>query len=111
MKDYFGKNIKYIRTRYHYTQEQMAAIIGKTYSAISLYEREMRSPSTEDIIALADRFGLTPSDLCFTDLSAPEKVETMMSAEELALLNIFRKLPQNQREAVIQFVNAMVEGI
>lgn len=49
MNNYFAYNLRYLRKQYHLNQEQMGNIVGKTYSAISLWERELREPSSKDI--------------------------------------------------------------
>lgn len=108
MKNYFSTNLKLIRKSYHLTQDQLGHIIGKTYSAISLYERDLRSPTTEDILTLSEHFAISPSDLCFTDLSVSQKAEPLLTEQELELLQTFRRMPENQRNAILDMMRSMV---
>ena len=84
--NYFGYNIKLLRKLYNMSQEQMAKIVGKTYSAVSLWERELREPSNADVQAFCEYFGLEPADLMYRPLDQQVVSTPAEKEEELILL-------------------------
>jgi len=82
----FAHNLKYLRKCYHLSQEKMANIVGKTYSAVSLWERELREPSDADIHGYCEHFGLSPADLMYRRLDEQVKATPAEREEELILL-------------------------
>lgn len=51
-----GKRIKNLRTKYKYTQRELAEIVGVTKSTIAAYENDSRLPSFDVLIKMAKVF-------------------------------------------------------
>lgn len=78
-KNYFSKNLKYIRKIGHHTQGELAKIIRKDRSLIGHWESEKREPTLEDIIKLSNFFKIAIDDFIMKDL-------TLLKKEEIVLL-------------------------
>ena len=61
-----GDNIKYLRKRAHYSQEQIARKLGLTQGSISSWETNRTIPDTKQFLALANIFGVS-TDVFFSD--------------------------------------------
>lgn len=105
--NYFGHNVKYLRKCYHLSQDKMAQIVGKTYSAISLWERGLREPSNDDVQGFCEYFGLEPSDLMYRKLD--EQTKSILNEQEIELLNVCKLLNKDQMSIVIQVAKNMVK--
>lgn len=55
----FSQRLKQLRKDKHWTQAQVAKKIGVTASMVSSYETDIRLPSYEVMIRIADIFGVT----------------------------------------------------
>lgn len=97
----FAYNLKYLRKVYKLSQDQMGRIVGKTYSAVSLWERELREPSDADIHGFCEHFGLRPSDLMYRKLDEQVKATPSEREEELVLLT--RLMDEEQFNRVFEF--------
>ena len=111
MKDmrnnYFGYNLKYLRERYHLTQQKMGEIVGKSYRAISRWELGEREPQNNDIQKLCDWSGLEPSDLMYRKLD--EQTKSLLNAQEIELLSICKLLNKEQLSVLIDVAKNMVK--
>ena len=105
--NYFGHNVKYLRKCYHLSQDRMAQIVGKTYSAISLWERGLREPSNDDVQGFCEYFGLEPSDLMYRKLD--EQTKSILNEQEIELLSVCKLLNKDQMSIVIQVAKNMVK--
>ena len=81
----FSQRLKQLRRDRHLTQAQVAKRIGVTAAMVSSYETDIRLPSYEVMVRLADLFGVTVDyllcrqDKRFLDIS-------VLSEEEAALV-------------------------
>ncbi len=72
----FSQRLKQLRLDKHLTQAQVANRIGVTASMVSSYETDIRLPSFEVMVRIADLFGVTVDyllcreDKRFLDISA-----------------------------------------
>lgn len=72
----FSQRLRQLRNDKHLTQAQVAERVGVTASMVSSYETDIRLPSFEVMIRLADLFGVTVDyllcrqDKRFVDISA-----------------------------------------
>ena len=105
--NYFGHNVKYLRKCYHLSQDKMAQIVGKTYSAISLWERGLREPSNDDVQGFCEYFGLEPSDLMYRKLD--KQTKSILNEQEIELLSVCKLLNKDQMSIVIQVAKNMVK--
>lgn len=69
MKNYFAKNLKYLREKKGLEQQELADLLNVGRSTISCWENELRSPQMEYVLKLADFFNVD-NDFIFKDLSS-----------------------------------------
>ncbi|GHU66549.1 hypothetical protein FACS1894184_04800 [Clostridia bacterium] len=63
--DSIGEGIKQERKRKNISQQAIASRLGITQGAVSEWERDGKRPSVENLLKLADLFGVTLDYLCF----------------------------------------------
>ena len=90
----FSIRIKQLRKDKHLTQAQVAKRIGVTASMVSAYETDIRLPSYEVLVRLADLFGVTVDyllcrqDKRFLDITDLNEEEATILCE---LADLFKK--------------------
>ena len=79
LKQIFGKNVKYYRFQYHYTQEKLASLINSSPKCISRIELGQHNPSLEMIEKIAKALNIEPNQLLInnTKISLPDKVNML----------------------------------
>jgi len=88
----FSIRLKQLRTDKHLTQAQVAKRIGVTASMVSSYETDIRLPSYEVMIRIADLFGVTVDyllcreDKRFVDISQLSDEEATVVCNMVELL-------------------------
>ena len=97
--------LKRARKAKRWTQLELAERSGVSQQAISFIENGRNSPSESTIRLLADALGLSVSDL----LHDESETETTLKPDELRLLNMYRSLPANAKEAALENVRTLCE--
>lgn len=69
------------RKKFNLSQEELAAKIGVSRQAISKWERAEASPDTDNLILLADIYGVSLDELLRGETSAKEETEKSQSAD------------------------------
>lgn len=88
----FSQRLKKLRTDKHLTQAQVAQRVGVTASMVSSYETDIRLPSYDVMIRLADLFGVTVDYLLgreekrFLDISALTDAEAAVVCDMVNIL-------------------------
>ena len=83
----FSKRLKELRLSRHLRQEQVARLIGVNTNAISTYENDLRQPSFEILVRLANLYRVSTdyllgiSDHRYCDLSELTEEEASMICE------------------------------
>lgn len=91
----FSQRLRQLRRDKHWTQAQVAKKIGVTASMVSSYETDIRLPSYDVMIRIADIFGVTVDyllcreDTRFLDIS-------QLSSEEAAVVCSLVELLKNK---------------
>ena len=66
---YIGKNIRYLRAKHDYSQEDLAKALGyKSYTTITKWESGVSEPTLKMANHIADFFKMSVNDLCYKDL-------------------------------------------
>lgn len=66
---YIGKNIRYLRNKRNYSQEDLAKALGyKSYTTITKWESGVSEPTLKMTNQIADFFKISVNDLCYKDL-------------------------------------------
>lgn len=92
-----GQNIKELRIRRGYSQEELGELIGKTRSAISQYESEKIIPRMGVIEDIARVFHV-PKEVVIRGFAANETVDN----EERELLSLYRNMDARHREMLME---------
>lgn len=88
----FSQRLKKLRTDKHLTQAQVAQRVGVTASMVSSYETDIRLPSYDVMMRLADLFGVS--------------VDYLLGREEKRLLDI-SELTDAEAAVVCDMVNIL----
>ena len=103
-----GGNILRMRKRLGWTQEELANRMGyKSKSTINKIELGINDIPQSKILQFAEVLGTTPAHLMGWDeeeKDSPE--EPMLSEGEKMLLNLFRRVPNEQQRLVLQMIRA-----
>ncbi|UJW59122.1 helix-turn-helix transcriptional regulator [Bacillus sp. A116_S68] len=100
----FGKQLKRLRLQHELKQEDLAAKLNISKSAVSMYERDEREPSFQLVKELARFFDVSTDDLLGHHDSKQEHENTVLSLEQLSddeveylkeSLEIYRKMKRN----------------
>ena len=103
-----NENIKWLRKRQHLTQEEIAKKIGVAKTTYASWEQGARSPKFKDALKIADYFGVDIDELLTGNVMLPDdKIE--LNETETELIRTFRKLDDNQQNAVIVMMKAMAK--
>ncbi len=91
-----GDRLKALRKEKGLTQSQLGELIGVKKSVICLYERELRNPTIESIVALCEIFNVDADYLIGNDTLAAfdingEKEHFAMTKEEVEFIKELRK--------------------
>lgn len=103
-----GDNISIIRKRLGWTQEELANKMGyKSKSTINKIELGINDIPQSKIVKFADVLGTTPATLMGWDeeerKESPE--EPKLSEGEKMLLDLFRQVPEDKQELVLQMIS------
>ena len=88
----FSLRLKQLRVDKHMTQAQVAERIGVTASMVSSYETDIRLPSFEVVVRIADLFGVTVDyllcreDKRFLDISSLSDEEAAVVCSMIEIL-------------------------
>ena len=108
----FAATLKKLREERGLTQEQLGEAIHVSSSAISQYERDKASPRRENLILLADFFGVTVAYLEGT--SGVEELEDLLSSEYTSglsvsgFLDMCMSISPADKEHLVRLVSLMV---
>lgn len=94
-----GAAIKRARVRKGMSQGEVAALLGKTQSAISFWEQGRRAPDLHDLVELVLHLDLDVDEL-FVEAGAREPAKVLLRAEA------HRLLPEQLAEGLYAFIEA-----
>ena len=103
-----GENILYMRKRLGMTQEELATRMGyKSKSTINKIEMGINDIPQSKIVKFAEVLGTTPAHLMGwndeeLEINSPE--EPKLSEGEEMLLDLFRRVPEDKQELVLQMI-------
>ena len=102
-----GENILYMRKRLGWTQEELAKKMGyKSKSTINKIELGINDIPQSKIVQFAEVLNTTPANLMGWNeedqTNSPE--DPKLSEGERMLLELFRKVPEEQQQLVLQMI-------
>ena len=103
--------IKKLRLQKGLTQEELGNVIGVQKSAIRKYESgAVQNIKRSSIKKLADFFGVSPSYILGYEEESQDD-EVYLTEGEQMLLDLFRLIPEEQKDLVITMIKAALGNI
>ena len=100
-----AQRIKDLRSEKGLTLEQVAEIVGVGKSTVRKWETGMIANMKRDKIAsLAKALGTTPEYLMGWDVKESSPSELQLTEGEMALIKLFRKVPEDKQQIVIDMI-------
>lgn len=104
------KRLKMLRKEKGITQENLSAMIGISQVTVSEYENGRNFPSADNLIKLADFFGVSTDYLLErSDIKGVLK-PGKYNGEETELLNGYRSLPPSERALARAYLQALCDS-
>ncbi len=106
-----GDNILYMRKRLGMTQEELATRMGyKSKSTINKIEMGINDIPQSKIVKFAEVLGTTPAHLMgweeYDNDEEKSPEELTLSEGEKIMLDLFRRVPNEQQQLVLQMIRA-----
>jgi transcriptional regulator with XRE-family HTH domain len=105
-----GNNILYMRKKLGMTQEELATRMGyKSKSTINKIEMGINDIPQSKIVRFAEVLGTTPAYLMGWEEEekvSPEADINQLSEGETVLLDLFRRVPNDKQQLVLQMIRA-----
>lgn len=96
------------------TQQQLADMVKKSSVSVFKWESGQTSPKGDTLFALSRALKCTPTWLLYGDDDqtplAPEELPTELDERQRRLLDLFDSLPESQKEAHLNELEARVEN-
>lgn len=110
MSNELSQKLYYLRKKHNLTLEQVAEVVGVGKSTVRKWETGMIVNMRRDKIALiAKALHTTPADLMgWEEAESPSPEEPELSEGELELIELFRKIPEDQQSLVLSMIRAAV---
>ena len=94
-----GKRLAALRNQHDLSQAKLAAIVGLAPASIALYELDRNRPALEQLVKLAEFFGVTTDALL-------GRADLKTDAGNAAAA-IFRRLPLQKRKVALSMLHAL----
>lgn len=92
MKNYFSQNLKFLRTKYNLTQEQLANNINSTRSTVNNWENEISEPNLDMIRKLTETFNVK-DNIVFEDLKSKYNTSFVDLEEDTINIPVLGRIP------------------
>jgi transcriptional regulator with XRE-family HTH domain len=106
-KETFAKNLSYYLSINGRNQKEVAEYLGVAQSTFNEWANAKKYPRIDKIEKLANYFGILKSDLIEEkDGKENAPAEPKLTEGEQILLDLFRRVPENQQQLVLQMIRA-----
>jgi repressor LexA len=104
-RDVFASNLKLYMELTGKTRNDISEALGISYFTVSDWVNGKKYPRMDKVEMLANYFNIQKSDLIEdkTNQPAPDKP---LTEGELVLLDLFRRVPEDQQQLVLQMIRA-----
>ena len=86
MKNYFSKNLKFLREQKKLSQNKLGELANVNQTTIARWENEEMAPSIDNVIELKKIFNIDLADLLGRDLQLNEDRKQLTEKEEMEML-------------------------
>lgn len=106
-KNVFAENLKIHMERKGVSRNDICRALGISYFTVSDWVNGKKYPRMDKVEMLANYFGILKSDL-IEEKSDDKKTppDPPISEEEKLLLDLFRRVPEDQQQLVLQMIRA-----
>ena len=105
-KETFAKNLSYYLNRCGKDQKEVAEVVGVAPSTFNEWVKAKKYPRIDKIEMLANFFGVLKSDLIEDKEEKNAPKEPKLSEGERMLIELFRRVPEDQQQLVLQMIRA-----
>ncbi len=106
-----GQRIKQARDRLEMTQDELARLCKTTKQTIYKYENEVvTNIPYEKIVLLSKALNVSPSYLFGWEEKKNSPDEQQLTEGERTLLNLFRQVPEDRQQMVLQMIQAALSS-
>ena len=99
MKNYFSKNLKFLREQKKLSQNKLGELANVNQTTIARWENEEMAPSIDNVIELSKIFNTDLADLLGRDLQLNEDKKQLTEKEEMEMLkNTLKKIKNLARK-------------
>ena len=110
MSEGMAQRIKALRQDKGLTLEQVASVVGVGKSTVRKWETGMIANMKRDKIAsLAKALGTTPEYLMGWDTKSVSPAKPQLTEGEQMLITLFRQVPEDKQQMVLQMIRAALE--
>ena len=107
-----GDNILWLRKKLGWTQEELAVKMGyKSKSTINKIEMGINDIPQSKIVKFAEILNTTPAFLMGWEENETVETTIQVTEDEQKLLELFRRVPENQQQMVLQMITAALKTI
>lgn len=105
-KEIFAQNLNRYLNRSGVDQKIVAEAVGVAPSTFNEWTKGKKYPRIDKIELLAQYFGILKSDLIEEHNDSNSPTEPELSEGEQVLIDLFRQVPVDQQELVLQMIRA-----
>ena len=110
-KKTFADNLSYYVDKHHREQKEIAEIVGVAPSTFNAWIKGKKYPRMDKIELLANYFGILKSDLIEERTSTFSRKTISITEAEQKLLDLFRRVPENQQDMVLQMISVALNNV
>lgn len=110
-KETFAKNLSYYLGKHGKEQKEVAEIVGVAPSTFNAWVKGKKYPRMDKVEMLANYFGILKSDLIEEPNNAYSRKTISITEDEQKLLDLFRRVPENQQQMVLQMISVALKTI
>jgi len=108
-KETFAKNLSYYIDKHGKEQKEIAEIVGVAPSTFNAWVKAKKYPRMDKVELLANYFGILKSDLIEEHTATHSSRTISITEGEQALLDLFRRVPENKQQIVLQMIRLALE--
>jgi repressor LexA len=103
-KEIFAKNLSYYIDKHGKEQKEIAEIVGVAPSTFNAWVKGKKYPRMDKVELLANYFGILKSDLIEERNGRYSSRTISITDGEQKLLNLFRQIPENKQQVVLEMI-------
>lgn len=108
-KEIFAQNLNRYLNRSGVDQKIVAEAVGVAASTFNEWTKGKKYPRIDKIELLAQYFGILKSDLIEEHNDSNSPTELQLSEGEKMLIDLFRQVPEDKQQLVLQMIRAALK--